>query len=119
VDAYAGTVLTLVALLLALLVLPSPWNWIVVVVAAAVDVVETIVFVWWSRRRRPSVGLETFVGRRAVAVEPLLPRGQVRIDGELWQARSPEPVQPGADVVVTGVDGLVLDVAPREHVPPT
>ena len=61
--------LTLIALLLALLVLPSPWSAIVVVCAAVVDVIETGTFVWWSRRRRrkttQSVGAETIVGGAA------------------------------------------------------
>ena len=48
--------LTIVAVVLALTVLPSPWGAIAVIVAAIIDVVETGVFVWWSKRRRPTVG---------------------------------------------------------------
>ena len=74
--------LTLIALLLALVFLPSPWNWIVVIVGAILDLLETAGFVWWSRRRRrlapPSVGLEDLVGRTAVAATALVPDGQVR-----------------------------------------
>ena len=104
--------LTIVALVLALTVLPSPWGAIAVIVAAIIDVVETGVFVWWSRRRRASVGAETLVGRRAVVVRALAPRGQVKLDGEVWEARSETVLVPGDDAVVTGLDGLVLDVEP-------
>lgn len=113
--------LTLIALLLALFLLPSPWGVIVVVVAAVIDLVETGAFVWWSRRRRrrtsPSVGAGTIVGRRGVAVGWVGPpdgaaQGQVRVDGEIWGARSSEPIEAGAAVTVVAVDGLTLDVVP-------
>ncbi|HET9938403.1 MAG TPA: NfeD family protein [Gaiella sp.] len=104
--------LTIVALVLALTVLPSPWGAIAVIVAAIIDVVETGVFVWWSKRRRTSVGAETLVGRRVVVVRALAPRGQVKLDGEVWEARSETVLVPGDDAVVTGLDGLVLDVEP-------
>jgi membrane-bound serine protease (ClpP class) len=105
-------VLTIIAVALALTVIPSPWGWVAVLVAAAIDVAETAFFVRWSKRRRAAVGAETFVGRRAVVVRPLTPRGQVKLDGELWEARAEDDVAPGEDVVVTAVDGLVLEVEP-------
>jgi membrane protein implicated in regulation of membrane protease activity len=117
-------VLTLIALIIALLLLSSPWNVIVVVTAIIIDLVEIVVFVWWSRRRRrrgPSeVGLETLLGRRGTAVARLTPGtlediGQVRIDGEIWGARTAVAIEPGASVVVRGVDGLVLEVDPAQR----
>jgi membrane protein implicated in regulation of membrane protease activity len=106
-------VLTIVAILLALTVLPSPWGLIAIVVAAAIDIVETAFFVRWSKRRRTAVGLETLVGRHAVVVRPLSPRGQVKLDGEVWEARAQYDLLPGDEVVVRAVDGLVLEVEPR------
>ena len=104
--------LTIVALVLALTVLPSPWGAIAVIAAAIIDVVETGFFVWWSKRRRATVGSETLVGRRAVVVRALAPRGQVKLDGEVWEARAAAELEPGAEVVVTGLEGLVLEVEP-------
>lgn len=109
--------LTLVALALALVLLPSPWSWLLVVGAAAVDVVETAALVWWSKRRRAAVGVETLVGRRATAATALAPGGQVRVDGELWEARSPVHVDPGAEVTIRGVEALTLEVEPTESRP--
>lgn len=106
--------LTLAAIVLAVTVLPTPWNFAAVAVAAAIDVGETLFFLHWSKRRRATVGVETFVGRRAVVVRPLSPRGgQVKLDGEVWEARSEYDVLPGEEVVVRAVEGLVLDVDPR------
>jgi membrane-bound serine protease (ClpP class) len=106
--------LTIIAVVLALTVLPSPWGVVAIVVAAAIDVGETVFFVRWSKRRRATVGAETLVGRRAVVVRPLTPRGQVKLDGEVWEARSSVEVLPGAEVVVTALDGLVLEVEPAK-----
>lgn len=104
--------LTIVAIVAALLLLPSPWNWVTVLVAGVIDVIETGAFIWWSGRRRPAVGVEALVGRRAVVVRAVAPLGQVKLDGELWEARSAQALFPGDEAVVSGVDGLVLDVAP-------
>lgn len=100
----------LIAVLLALFVLPSPWNLIVVIVAVVVDIVETGAFLWWSKRRRAAVGTETMIGRTAIAVGVLRPEGQVQLDGELWNARCEEGADLGARVVVRGIDGLTLEV---------
>jgi membrane-bound serine protease (ClpP class) len=106
--------LTIIAVILALTVLPSPWGVVAVLSAAAIDVVEITFFARWSKRRRATVGAETLVGRTAVVIRAFSPRGQVRLDGEIWEARTDADVAPGAEVVVTAVDGLVLEVAPAE-----
>jgi membrane protein implicated in regulation of membrane protease activity len=107
-------VITLVALALAFFLLPPPWNWLTVVVAAIVDIAETGLFVWWSKRRRATVGVETLVGRRGIAATALAPRGQIRVAGEIWEAASSKHVDPGDEVVVRSIDGLVLAVEPVE-----
>jgi membrane protein implicated in regulation of membrane protease activity len=104
--------LTIVAVILALTVLPSPWGVVAVLGAAAIDVVEVTFFARWSKRRRATVGVETLLGRTGVVVRALAPRGQVRLDGEIWEARATGDVAPGVEVVVTGRDGLVLEVEP-------
>jgi membrane-bound serine protease (ClpP class) len=106
--------LTIVAVVLALTVLPSPWGWIAVVGAFAIDAAETAFFVRWSKRRRATVGAETLVGRTAVVVRALAPDGQVKLDGEVWQARASVDLLPGDEVLVTAIDGLVLAVEPRK-----
>ena len=104
--------LTIVAIALALTVIPSPWGWVTVIVAGLIDVAETTFFVRWSKRRRAAVGAETLVGRTAVVVRALTPRGQVKLDGEVWEARADYDLLPGDEVVIRAVDGLLLDVEP-------
>ena len=76
----------LVAFLLAVLVLPEPWGLVAVLAAAVVEVGEVWLWWRWSRRRRPATGIETMVGRRAIAATACRPLGQVRVQGELWTA---------------------------------
>ena len=112
--------LTVIALILAFIFLPSPWNVIVVVVTALVDTLETTAFVWWSRRRRrtsrAAVGVESIVGRSGVALGRLgaapMTAGQVRVNGEIWNARSSAAVDPGTEVRIVAVEGLTLAVEP-------
>ena len=116
--------LTIIALVIAVLFLSWPWNVVIVVAAAAVDIAETGVFVWWSRRRRrlgpAAVGTEAIVGHSGIALGrlasgPLHPGAQVRVDGEIWAATATEPIDPGAAVTVTAVHGLVLEVEPARR----
>jgi membrane protein implicated in regulation of membrane protease activity len=105
-------VLFLIALFLAIFFIPEPWGLIVVGVAAVIDIVETLVFMWWSKRRRVSVGVTSLVGKPGVALSELWPDGQVKVDGEIWRARCDGGCDAGTKVVVRSVDGLTLVVDP-------
>jgi membrane protein implicated in regulation of membrane protease activity len=105
-------VLFLIALALAIFVLPRPWGLIVVGVGAALDIAETSIFWWWSRRRRALVGAEALVGATGVASTNLWPEGQVKLNGEIWSARCLGGCDEGTEVIVRSVDGLMLVVDP-------
>jgi membrane protein implicated in regulation of membrane protease activity len=105
-------VLFLIALALAVLVLPSPWGLVAVVVGGVLDIAETALFIWWSKRRQASVGVETLVGKIGVAASDLWPEGQVRVGGEIWRARCAGGCDSGTRIVVRGVEGLTLVVDP-------
>jgi membrane protein implicated in regulation of membrane protease activity len=102
-------VLLLGGILLAVFVLPSPWGIVAVVVGGVLDVAESLVLLRWSKRRRSPVGAEALVGQTAVVATPT----QVRVAGELWEARSDDVLVPGGEVVVRGVEGLTLLVDAR------
>jgi membrane-bound serine protease (ClpP class) len=108
-------VLILLAVVL-LVVLPSPWNLIAFILMLPVWVLE---LVFWSRTvrgRRRAVGTETMIGRHALVISPCHPLGQVRLDGEIWQARCDGGAESGDTVRVTALDRLTLVV---EKVAPT
>ncbi len=99
------------AIILAVLgVVEMPWAAVLIGAAAAVEVAESLLLLAWSRRRRSAVGVEALVGRRGVAVSDLSPDGQVKVDGELWNARAAAGIDAGADVIVRAIEGLTLDV---------
>jgi membrane-bound serine protease (ClpP class) len=98
------------AILLAIFVLPPAWRIPVVLAGGAIEVGESFFWIWLSKRRRPSVGVETLVGAPATVATPCRPLGQVRVQGELWQARCDEGADPGDEVIVERVDGLTLVV---------
>jgi membrane protein implicated in regulation of membrane protease activity len=93
-------VLLIVAILAALFLLPSPWSYIAVIAAAAVESAELALFVWYSKRRRATTGADAFAGARGVVVQACRPIGQIRVSGELWRARCEEGADPGEAVVV-------------------
>jgi membrane-bound serine protease (ClpP class) len=99
--------LLLAGILLAVFVVPWPWGIVTVAVGGLLDIAESLAVVKWSRRRKAAVGAEALVGRTAVVATPT----QVRVAGELWQARSDSPLRVGESVVVREVDGLTLVVA--------
>ncbi len=102
----------LVGLLLAVFVLDEPWSWVAVTVGAGWEIAETVLLVRWSQRRRTAVGTEALAGVRAVVAADCLPDGQVRVVGELWQARCAAGARAGETVVVRAVHGLMLVVEP-------
>jgi membrane-bound serine protease (ClpP class) len=61
-----------------------------------------------ARRNKVLTGPEALVGSIAIAQQPLDPRGQVMVHGELWFAESPAPVSPGEYVRVRAVRNLTL-----------
>ncbi len=104
--------LLVAAVLLAFFVLPSPWGLIAVATAAVVEIGEALFWIWLSKRRRPAVGAESLAGLTAEVVSPCRPVGSVRLQGELWRARSEQGVDAGERVRVQGLEGLTLLVEP-------
>jgi len=87
-----------------------------VIAAAALTTTGFFLFVVGAglaaQRRRVATGMQGLVGRAAVAVERLDLRGRVRVGNELWNAVSSAPAEVGADLEITGSDGLLLHVRP-------
>ncbi len=103
----------LIAILLALFLLPWPWSGVAVVAAAVWEVASCAGGIWYSRRGRPRVGPESLVGARGRVVDACRPLGRVRLAGELWQARCEQGAEVGERVRVQAVEGLTLVVDPE------
>ena len=91
-----------------LIFVPSPWN---VVSATACLILFCGKLFFWNRTmrgRRKVVGAQTLVGQEAKVLAPCRPVGQVRIGGEIWEARCEAGADAGETVRVTGLNGLTL-----------
>jgi membrane protein implicated in regulation of membrane protease activity len=99
--------LLLGAILLAIFVLPSPWGIVAVVAGGLTDIAESLVLLKWSRRRRTATGVEALIGKTAVVSSPT----QVRIAGEIWEAKPTDDLVVGEEVEVIRIEGLTLVVS--------
>lgn len=98
--------------ILALFFLPWPWSAAAIVIAAAWEVSGALLSIRYSRRGRARVGVETLVGTTASVITPLMPDGQVRVNGEIWRAYSEHDASVGETVLIRAVNGLTLEVEP-------
>jgi membrane-bound serine protease (ClpP class) len=103
-------VLLVGAILLAVFVLPPVWGIVAVAGAALAEIAETVFWIRLSRRRRIQVGPETLIGAHGEAATACRPDGQVRVHGELWQARCEAGVDAGEPVRIVAREGLTLIV---------
>lgn len=74
-----------------------------------------------ERKRRPITGQEQLIGKTARARKDFAPRdgafvGQASALGEIWKARSAEPVRNGDILIITALKGLTLEVSPVDAV---
>jgi membrane-bound serine protease (ClpP class) len=102
-----------VALALAIFVLPSPWGIVAVFVGIAIEIGEQVFWFRYQKRRRVRTGVEGHIGERAEVVRTLDPEGRVKFRGEVWNARAREPIAEGETVTVVGTDRLTLEVESR------
>jgi membrane-bound serine protease (ClpP class) len=102
-------VLFIVAIAL-LLFLPSPWN----VYGFGIALVLFFAEAWgWNRSmrgRRKVVGAQALIGAQGTVLQACRPTGQVRVSGEIWEARCEAGADSGETVRVVGLDGLTLVV---------
>jgi membrane-bound serine protease (ClpP class) len=100
-----------IALALVLLrVVTGTWALVLLGVTAVFEISQTGFWLWYSSRRTAQVGAETLLGRVVEVAQECRPLGYVRVQGELWQARCAEGARPGERVLITGRDGLTLEV---------
>ena len=107
--------LLVLAVIAAVLWLPTAWGIAVVASAAVIEVAEVGFWYWLSHRRKAQTGAEALPGARGVVVVACRPEGQVRVLGELWRARCEEGADPGDEVVVERLDPELLLVVSKRR----
>jgi membrane-bound serine protease (ClpP class) len=95
------------------------WSVILPVVGVAALFSLFIMGMGVKATRRPTLtGSEGMVGLIGVVKSALAPQGQILVRGELWDAISEYPLQPGEHAEVLRIEGLKLHVRPvpkKEH----
>ena len=97
-----------IALILAILFVPWPWNVLVILGGLAIETGELVWGLRLARRWKPKTGAEAMIGREAEVVSPCRPLGDVRVHGELWRARCEDGAEIGDRVCIEGIEGLTL-----------
>ena len=90
-------------------------SWSVIVPVIITSTTVTLLIVGMGMKalgRRPETGQESMIGTIGIARTPLQPSGQLAIRGELWDAISDRPIEPGGAAQVLRVEGLTLYVTP-------
>jgi membrane protein implicated in regulation of membrane protease activity len=106
--------LLVLAIVVAVVWLPTGWGIVVVAAAAAFELAEAGFWIWLSRRRKAVTGAEALPGSPGVVTVACRPEGQVRVAGELWRARCEEGADVGDTIVVERLDPELTLVVTRE-----
>ncbi len=89
----------------------SPWLVFALAAALALFVLFVVVNIVRIRRMPAKGGVESMLGRKAIARSPLDPQGFVFTSGEYWAAESDDGhIQAGESVIITAINGLKLKV---------
>lgn len=82
---------------------------IVTIVFAVAIAISVIIAIIRGQRRRLVTGVEEMVGKVAVALTELNPKGTVQAEGEIWNAVTEKGrIEPDEEVIITKVEGLKL-----------
>jgi membrane-bound ClpP family serine protease len=92
------------------------WLWVALPLGKLlVSVLFFLFFVKKILKQRPRHGPWTLIGKTSRTLVPLNPDGQIKIDGEIWSARSSngDLISADQDVVIREIRGRLLLVEPR------
>lgn len=67
-----------------------------------------------ERKEKPKTGMEEMIGASAKVVKKQKKDYKVAIHSEIWNAKSKEEIKVGEEVIVEAIDGLTLQVKPKE-----
>jgi len=101
-------ILAIIILVLSQLGIEMPvWS---IIILALIFLMITLV-VYRALRKTPQLGFENMIGQSGLVVNPIAPKGTVRIRGELWQAvTNSKKIETGAEIIVLEQTGLKLTV---------
>ena len=95
-----------------------------IIVMAAVSVVTFVICMIWIRPKLESLrraniqrtNADRLIGREGIVIVPVDPmegKGQVKVDGQVWSAKSESAIAEGKKVTVRAIEGVKLVVDPE------
>jgi len=109
--------LVLVLLVLWFLKIRIPLSGVIVIallLGTSVFITHKVIIPSFHKRR--ATGSEGMIGQEGEVIEPLTPFGVVRVEGELWKAKSvDEDIAVGDDVEILRLNRLILEVKRKEQ----
>ncbi|MBI5039303.1 MAG: nodulation protein NfeD, partial [Nitrospirae bacterium] len=86
-------------------------SWLVILPAALLSALFFAVAIGMAvkvHKRHPSTGMEGLIGERGEAGTDIDSEGKAFVHGEIWDARSDEPIHKGEKLKVTGIDHMTI-----------
>jgi membrane protein implicated in regulation of membrane protease activity len=70
----------------------------------------------WTATRKEKTNVDTIIGKKGIVLQNIAENadGRVKVGNEEWKARSSKTIEKGAEIVVTGISGVTLDVEKSE-----
>lgn len=82
--------------------MPVGWGALFGIACVEIIILATIIFVYmWLRRQKTTTGTEAMIGAQATVIDWDGTKGNVRFEGELWQAQSNAEMDISANETVT------------------
>ena len=84
---------------------------------AVANLLIFVVFIGMILRARRKLAMNSstrLINKSAIALEDFDSIGQIKVGGEIWQAKTNEPIKASQILIITGVDGLTLEVKPND-----
>jgi membrane-bound serine protease (ClpP class) len=91
------------------------WTALAVSVPLSVITIFLMTIAYRAFHNKIITGEQGMIGLVGEARTLLAPHGKIFVNGELWNARSTLPIEPGTPVVVRKVEGLELEVEPASQ----
>jgi membrane-bound serine protease (ClpP class) len=96
-------------------VLTLSWKSIITVAAAfGLFVFGVLAYAVKAQMAKVKTGMEGLIGETGVAKTDIIGKGKVAVHGELWEAKSDGPIKSGEEVIIIGIEKLVIEVKKKE-----
>ncbi len=91
------------------------WKSIITVAAAfGLFVFGVLAYAVKAQMSKVKTGMEGLIGETGIAKTDIIGKGKVSVHGELWEAKSDEPIKSGEEVIIIAIEKLVIEVKKKE-----